>query len=181
MKLRLSLILLVLAAAAWAQGLRDLSQSQERVTAGPAGPVRVRAGSAAKVELPFRVAPGFHINSNQPKSDLLIPTLVHLDPPTDILVGKVEYPAGKDVSFSFAPTEKLNVYQGDFAVTALVSAARRTSPGRYRVRGALKYQACDDRACYPPTSVPVAFDVQVLKALSTRTRHNPAQSPHIHR
>lgn len=180
MKVLFAMALLALASLAPAQRLGDLSQAKQgRVQAGPITIVRVPAGSSAKVDLPFRVMPGFHINSNQPKSGLLIPTVVHLDPPTDILVGGVEYPEGQDVSFSFAPKEKLNVYEGDFDVTALVRAARRVLPGRYRVRGELKYQACDDRACYPPTSVPISFDVQVLRA-GTRARRNPPQSPHIH-
>ena len=173
--------LLAFSAALGAQDLGSFSKSKTpHVTAGPVATVRVAAGSSGTIEIPFRVAPGFHINSNTPKSDLLIPTVVRLSPPTDILVGKVTYPAGQDVSFSFSPDEKLNVYQGDFSVTALVRAARRTSPGRYRVHGNLKYQACDDRACYPPSNVPVAFDVQVVRAARARSRRNPAQSPHIH-
>jgi len=52
--------------------------------------------------------------------------------------------------------------------------------GRFRVHGFLQYQACDDRACYPQTKLPVAFDVKVSKAASGRSRRNPPQSPHIH-
>ena len=71
------------------------------------------------------------------------------------------------------------MYTGDFAVTGLVRVAHNTPPGTYRVRGMLKYQACDDRACYPPGQLPVAFDVKVTKP-PRRPRRNPAQSPHVH-
>src|SRR6266542_580419 len=81
-------------------------------------------GKSSQVELDFRVAPGFHINSNRPNSDLLVPTAMKFDPPTDLAIGKVSYPAGQDMSFDFSPKEKLNVYTGDFRVTALVRAAR---------------------------------------------------------
>ncbi|HEU5453811.1 MAG TPA: protein-disulfide reductase DsbD domain-containing protein [Terriglobales bacterium] len=174
-----SIALLGLAAA---QQLGDLSRHPvPRVAAAPVSVVSVRAGSTATVHLPFRVAPGFHINSHQPGSELLIPTVLHMDPPTDIAIAKVEYPAGKELSFDFAPEEKLNVYAGEFDVSAMVRPTRNTSPGRYRVRGNLKYQACDDRACYPPAQVPIAFDVQVQKAPATRrARRNPPASPHIH-
>jgi hypothetical protein len=57
-------------------------------------------------------------------------------------------------------------------------------PGRFRIHGFLNYQACDDRACYPPTKLPIAFDVQVsgkATPLSRRSgRRNPPQSPNIH-
>ena len=124
---------------------------------------------------------GYHINSHKPTSELLIPTVLSVNPPTNILIAKLTYPAGEDRSFPFSPGDKLNVYTGDFTVTGLVRAARTTPPGTYRVRGMLKYQACDDRACYPPGQLPVAFDVKITKAASTSSyRRNPAQSPHVH-
>ena len=156
-------------------------KATQRVTAAPVGTVSVAVGRSTQVELPFRVASGYHINSNQPTSELLLPTVLKLSPPTNIAVGNTAYPAGQDKSFSFSPNEKLNVYTGDFAVSALVRPSRNTPPGTYRVRGALKYQACDNRACYPPGEVPVTFDIKVIKAKSARARRNPAQSPHVHK
>jgi hypothetical protein len=152
-----------------------------RVKAAPVPPVRVRAGSKATVEVPFEVAPGYHINSSHPKDALLVPTRARFDPPTDLAVSKVRYPAGEELTFAFAPDQKLSVYTGDFTVSALVSAARACPPGRYRVRGTLKYQACDDKACYPAGQAPFAFDVQVGRAArTTPRRRNPPQSPHVH-
>ncbi len=151
-----------------------------RVTAMPPRPVHIQPGGKANADLAFQVKHGFHINSNKPGSDLLVPTVVKLDPPTDIAVGGLQYPEGHDFSLSADPTEKLNVYTGDFTVTAIVAAAKKMPPGRYRIHGMLKYQACDDRACYPPAQLPIAFDVQVGKAASTRVRRNPPQSPHVH-
>lgn len=54
---------------------------------------------ATMVDLNFRVPPGYHINSNTPKSEFLIPTALKMDLPTDIILGKIEYPAGEDASF----------------------------------------------------------------------------------
>src|ERR1700689_5387751 len=51
---------------------------------------------ATMVNLNFRVPPGYHINSNAPKSEFLIPTALKMDLPTDIILGKIEYPAGED-------------------------------------------------------------------------------------
>ncbi len=121
--------------------------------------------------------PSFHINSNTPGSDLLIPTVLRLDPPTDV-IASTTYPKGKNMAFPFAPSHKLNVYTGNFQVTTRVVVARNMRPGKYRVRGDLKYQACDNRACYPPTQLPVAFDVTVVRPV--HRRRNPAQSPHAH-
>jgi len=150
------------------------------VEMAPAGITPVVRGKPGSVELDFRVKQGFHINSNHPNSPYLIPTILKLDPPTDIAVGAVDYPAGRNLSFAFAPDEKLNVYSGDFAVRVTVHPLHTVIPGKYNIRGQLRYQACDDRACYPPRNLPLHFEVQVKKAAArAHTRHS-RQSPHIH-
>jgi hypothetical protein len=174
---------LIIAAPGFAQTSFETSKVKptQRVTAAPIGLLTVAAGASKRVELPFRVAPGYHINSNKPSSELLLPTVLSLNPPTNVALGGLTYPAGQDRSFPFSPNEKLNVYSGDFALSTLVRPARNTPVGTYRVKGMLKYQACDDRACYPPGQVPIAFDVKVTKGASTGRKHrNPAQSPHVH-
>jgi hypothetical protein len=150
------------------------------VSMAPAATVTVTPGRPAYAQLQFRVNPGYHINSHKPTSELLIATALKLDAQTGLVISKITYPEGENLTFPFAPDEKLNVYTGDFAISAQVSAARSTPPGRYRIHGRLVSQACDNKACYPPKNLPVAFDVQVLKAPVTRTRRNPGQSPHVH-
>ena len=134
-------------------------------------------GKPSQVELRFRVKEGFHINSNQPKSELLIPTTLKLEPPSDLASEGVTYPPGKDLSFPFDPSEKLNVYSDEFTVRAKLSADRKASPGNFTVHGQLNYQACSDNACFPPKNIPLQFDVKVSRP-STGHRGTP-QSPHI--
>jgi len=149
------------------------------VTVAPIPVLTVTQGQQGSVNVQFRVAPGFHINSNMPKSQFLIPTALKMDPPTDIAIGRVSYPDGKDMSFPFAADEPLNVYTGDFAVELAVHPLHTVVPGKYAMHGQLKYQACDNAACYPPRTVPVEFQVHVLKA-PRKGGHNPPQSPHAH-
>jgi len=75
----------------------------------------------------------------------------------------VKYPAGKDETFPFSPDEKLNVYSGDFSINAQVKVAAGATAGTYPVKGELRFQACDRSACYPPRSLPVQFQVTVVK------------------
>ena len=68
--------------------------------------------------------------------------------------------------------ENVPVFEGEFRITqdvtvtpskpadavrSLVSAPRTIS-----IAGELKYQACDKTVCYPPTSVPVSWQLQIL-------------------
>ena len=111
----------------------------------------VAAGKRSVLELHFRVVDGFHVNSHTPKSELLIPTQITLQPAAGVKAEPVEYPAGTSYSFSFDPTEKLDVYTGAFTVKLPVVA----EAGAHIVDGTLRYQACDHAACYPPKSLPV--------------------------
>jgi hypothetical protein len=111
----------------------------------------VAAGKKSVLELHFRVLDGFHVNSHMPKSELLIPTQVALEPAAGVKVSPVEYPAGTAYSFSFNPAEKLDVYSGAFTVKLPVVA----EAGEHVVDGSLRYQACDTAACYPPRSLPI--------------------------
>jgi hypothetical protein len=58
----------------------------------PTGVTHVTGGKAGQAELRFRISSSFHINSNTPKSEFLIPTVLKLNAPTDIVVGKITDP-----------------------------------------------------------------------------------------
>ncbi|HEX8817478.1 MAG TPA: protein-disulfide reductase DsbD domain-containing protein [Terriglobales bacterium] len=154
------------------------TQKGPTVRLAPPALTSITQGKSMPVELQFRVENGFHINSNQPSEKYLIPTALTLDPPTDLVVGGTTYPPGKEAAFAFAPDEKLSVYTGDFTVTTNVRAMTSVLPGKYEIRGRLKYQACDNAQCYPPKTLPIQFEVKVVKP--TVIKKNPAQSPHEH-
>ena len=169
----------LLALTAWAFGQDEFGPKGPVVTLTSAPTITAVQSSSANVSLSFNVAKGYHINSNHPKSEFLIPTALKIDATTDIVIGKTIYPDGQDMSFAFAPDEKLNVYTGDFNVGVVVHPLRSVTPGKYVVRGSLRYQACDNTACYPPKNLPVSFDVKIAKAPPAHAA-NPAQSPHAH-
>jgi hypothetical protein len=165
--------LMMFAAVAAAQG------KAPAVTVAPVALATTPKATQTPVTINFRVPPGYHINSNTPKSEFLIPTALKMDVPTDIMLGKTTYPAGEDLSFPFSPDEKLNVYTGDFAITLNVHPLASVVVGKYVIHGTLRYQACDNAACYPPKNLPVSFEVKVVKGAAA-PHANPAQSPHVH-
>ncbi len=140
---------LLLVAAAGAQ--MDAPAKAKNYVAYAAEAQTVAAGKNAALELRFHVMEGYHVNSHTPKQDYLIPTTLKLDAADGVKAGTIEYPAGKMYSFSFDPAEKLDVYAGDFTVKLPVVAAA----GEHTVSGTLRYQACDNAACYPPRTLPV--------------------------
>ena len=189
MRLRLALVLPLLlwafSANIRADDLFDKPGKSSYVTLESVQTVSIVPGRPSDAYLHFRVGNGYHINSNRPNSELLIPTTVKLMPPNDIMAGKIAYPPGKDLSFPFSPEDKLNVYTGEFTVKALVTATKVASPGKFTVHGELHYQACNDNACFPPKTLPLQFDVKVSSASAARSTGlypvRRGQSPHIKR
>ncbi|WP_260738032.1 protein-disulfide reductase DsbD N-terminal domain-containing protein [Tunturiibacter lichenicola] len=155
MRLRLGVAgLLAFAAVGYAQQVGNLDAPPAKpksYVVYAAEQQSVSAGKRSVLELHFRVVDGFHVNSHTPKSELLIPTRIELQPAAGVKADAIEYPAGTSYSFSFDPTEKLDVYSGDFTVKLPVVA----EAGTHTVDGTLRYQACDHAACYPPKSLPL--------------------------
>ncbi len=116
-----------------------------------AEPQTVSAARRAMLELRFQIVPGFHINSHTPKSQLLIPTTLTLQPADGVKPGALVYPAGVPYSFAFDPAGKLDVYASAFIVRLPVVA----TAGEHTLDATLRYQACDNASCYPPKTLPV--------------------------
>ncbi len=174
----LTIVLLLISASAFAQVLN--APKAPTVTVAPIAPITVQRGKAGTFAVNVRIANGFHINSNKPKDEFLIPTTLKMHPPSDVVITMVTYPQGEDATFPFAPDQKINVYSGDITINGVVKAMSTSSTGTYRVRGDLKYQACDNAACYPPKSVPLQFDLKIVKTPVARGHRNPGQSPNAH-
>jgi DsbC/DsbD-like thiol-disulfide interchange protein len=172
----ITLLLFVLGVAS-PQGV----DANARVIFDPLNTVTVPMGQSIPVTFSFHIKPGFHVNSHQPTEPELIPTELKFSPPEDLVIAKMQYPAGVLTSFPFDPNTKLSVYSGDIAVKAVVMTAPKATAGNYTVHGELKYQACDNNSCYPPKRLPVQFDVKIGSGARKGPTARPnAQSPHIH-
>ena len=117
--------------------------------------VTVPAHRNTQIDLHFRVANGFHINSHAPLDKSLIPARLAVVEAPGINVTAVDFPPGSDYALSVAPRDKLSVYTGEFVLHAHLTA----QPGEHVVEGGLHYQACDQNSCLPPHTIPVSVTV----------------------
>src|SRR5260370_7713698 len=84
--------------------------TSSRVTADPIQPVTVKQGGSVPITFTFHIANGFHVNSNKPATPELIPTQIHFTLPGDLVVAKLQYPAGQFTTFPFDPPQKPTPY-----------------------------------------------------------------------
>lgn len=120
----------------------------------------VHAGRTAKVAVLAQIKSGYHINDHKPTLDYLIPTKVVFDASPSFKVEKVVYPHGRPIKFEFVDSP-ISVYEGDLRLGALLKVEGSAKPGSYPLRGKFMYQACNDHACLPPTSVPFEVSIRV--------------------
>lgn len=150
----------VLSAARAAPGQSIKAESVVQAYTEPAV-LRLSPGKVAAVTVVAMIREGFHINSNTPRQDYLIPTRVELLGEAPFALEKAVYPEGELKSFGFAPDEKLSVYEGTVKVPARLRAKREAKAGEHELRLAFHYQACNDRFCLRPTSREISLKVTV--------------------
>jgi hypothetical protein len=120
--------------------------------------VEARAGKEFEVPLKFYVQDGYHINSNKPTEEYLIGTHIEWDPSSAKHLDDV-FPPADMKEFGFSKGKKLSVFEGMRTMKARFTAP--ASSGSVVLDGVFKYQACDQRACYPPGKVPIHVTVKV--------------------
>ena len=95
---------------------------------------------------------GWHVNSNTPLDEYLIPTRVALDLPPGWQAAPPVFPAHRLATLSFSETP-VAVLEGEFSVRIKVRAAAGGSP-LLELTGIVEAQACNDRQCMAPEEVP---------------------------
>jgi hypothetical protein len=117
--------------------------------------ITVAADKPTPIDLHFKVGSGLHVNSHTPHTEELIPATLTLPEGSGVKLAKADFPPGKDFTFEADPSQKLSVYTGEFIIHVELLAVK----GDHLVEATLRYQACDNNACMPPHSIPVAIDV----------------------
>jgi thioredoxin:protein disulfide reductase len=112
---------------------------------------KVYSGSEFKLAVKINIDEKWHINSNKPYEDYLIPTELSLSG-NNFKLTKVSYPKPRDFTFSFSENP-LSVYEGEINIGALVEASEDLQPGEYDLLILIDYQACDDRSCLAPAVI----------------------------
>ena len=102
---------------------------------------------------------GFHVNSNMPGDDYLIPIRLtwNKDP---LEAEQVTYPKPQMEKLSFSPNP-ISVYTGAFEIATRFKAPPGAMPGMAFMNGKLRYQACNDKECLPPRTVDVRVTLDI--------------------
>lgn len=137
-----------------------LAQGGDRLTVGKLEPVVGKRNASVQATIPLTVQTGFHVNSNKPREEYLIPLKLTWTSTGALQAGAIDYPQPEVVKFEFAE-QPLSIYSGRFNVVAHFKVAPNASAGPGVASGKLRYQACNDRACFAPKTVDLTVLYQI--------------------
>ena len=119
------------------------------------------AGSATSIGIQVRVKPGYHVQANPVENSSLIPITLKIDPAAGVTVGRPVYPTAKRIRLP-GDDHDLVVYDGEFTIALPVQLTSDFAPGdTVALNGSLRYQACDERHCLFPVTVPLTLALRV--------------------
>lgn len=114
-------------------------------------------GSKVSLFLDIVPKPGIHVYA--PGAKDYVPIVVKMDPRPGVTFADLKYPKAGLLVFD---GENVPVYQQPFRLVEDVSIGRTVkTASTLTLTGIVKYQACDDRVCFIPASVPVTWTIAV--------------------
>jgi thiol:disulfide interchange protein DsbD len=132
-----------------------------------------RAGGPARVALLVRLPPQLHVQSNAPRDPALIATELTFHPPAGVRATEIVFPKPTDFQ-QVGLSQPLAVFEHEFAIGVEFDVDESTGPGTIEVPGRLRYQACDDKVCYPPQTGDVRWRLTIVGAAARTTRTHAA-------
>ena len=136
------------------------AQMAPQLKVEPQATVKVKRGVPASVTLKVSLPAGFHANSNKPTDPNLIPlTLKWTGGP--LQDGVITYPKPTIETYSFTGPSGISVVTGAFDLVTKFKVPATAEAGPATQTGTVRYQACNDRMCFPPKTVNVNVTVSV--------------------
>ena len=123
----------------------------------PSPGIAIEEAGPLRVPVAVRIRRGYHVNSDRPNEPYLIPTSLTWDSPP-FPVHSVDYPPAEQVRYDFSD-EPLSVFSSRIEIVTTFRV-ESVPDGIDELRGQFRFQACNDRACLPPRTIPVTVPVR---------------------
>jgi thiol:disulfide interchange protein DsbD len=118
-------------------------------------------GAVVEAPLTLELSPGYHVNSNTPSDEYLIPLRLTWNA-GPLQTAEVVFPKPSMEKYSFSE-KPLSVFSGQFEIRTRFKVAPNAPGGPAVMTGKLRYQACNDRMCLAPKTLDISLPVEILK------------------
>ena len=133
---------------------------------------KIIAGTDLKIAVKAVTQESWHINSNKPNEDYLIPTELGLTEGSPFNLTKTIYPKSVNVEFAFSDVP-VSVYEGEVLFGGVINIPADVKPGDYDLEFTLDYQGCNDISCMAPATVSKTLTISVVDNRSAINSINP--------
>ena len=119
--------------------------------------------SEGEIKLAFKVNvfDEWHVNSNKPSEDYLIPTEIKITSNISFQQSEVIFPEAHDIKFDFSDIP-LKVYEGEFFLGTTIKIPKNTELGEHEIYVEFTYQGCNNATCMAPNSILDTLIVNVV-------------------
>jgi len=122
---------------------------------------KVYAGGQFKIAVKASIDEGWHINSNVPNEDFLIPSKLEIWGNDNFVLADVIYPNANEVNFEFSDLP-VSVYDGEILIGGIVNIPQNITLSETELKIKFTYQACNDASCMPPATVEKTLMISVV-------------------
>ncbi|HWI19849.1 MAG TPA: thioredoxin family protein [Vicinamibacterales bacterium] len=123
----------------------------------------IQPGGSARAAITVRLPEGFHMNSDKPREENLIPITVSMEAVPAVAGATTAFPESLDLKQEGSPLP-LRVFEREFAIGLQVKAAADAAAGAHKVPLRVRYQACDEKQCYLPITASLDLNLNVSPA-----------------
>jgi thiol:disulfide interchange protein DsbD len=156
MKKLTTIIFLFLAANLFAQFGPSTTNIETYVSQANAYP-----GSTVKIAVKVKIDETWHINSNKPNDEFLIPTELIITSQQELRLNNIRYPKAKDIPLAFSDTP-VSVFEGVEFIYADLVLPNEMEEGDISFEVKLNYQACNNESCLPPNTATSNASISIV-------------------
>ena len=133
------------------------AQQSRVVVVTPTEALTAHRGATVAQTLTVTVKPGYHVNSDKPKDEYIIPLKLTWTGGTLDTKATI-YPKAEEIQVN---GQALTVFTGTFPIQTEFQVEPNATPGTVTVNGKLKYQACNNEMCLRPVTVDIPLQVTI--------------------
>jgi thiol:disulfide interchange protein DsbD len=133
---------------------------------------KLAPGARFQLAVVLQVNSPWHVNANPASGEGFIPTTLTLQPTASVIVDRIVYPKGEKTAVSWND-QPVDLYTGRTIIFVEAHVRPDAVPAPFKLEASLRYQACNDRLCFAPVTIPLIVDTEIVSSTQTPQPAHP--------
>ncbi|MEE9432038.1 MAG: thioredoxin family protein [Melioribacteraceae bacterium] len=124
---------------------------------------KTHQGDELILALKLIIDEGWHINSNKPHDEFLIPASVSVKTNFSKQESKIIFPEAEDIKLAFSD-DPVSVFEGSPVFGTTITIPKDIELGTKTIDVEFNYQACNDKTCMAPVTIKKSIEIEIVDA-----------------